>query len=210
VEAQEHSALVDNWLGIKAEAVEEKLSSSPPTEARDQQLWIGLPLQKLQTPYCELRSLFEFVQPRAGQKIVDLGAAYGRIGFVLTRHFPACDFTGYEYVGARVRLGQAALSQFRNALPSTPVTSHQILQADLSSAHFTPAPADIYFLYDFGSRQAIEKILQDLREVSVNIGITVVGRGRASRDAIDRGHPWLAQVVPPRHFAHYSVYRSRL
>jgi hypothetical protein len=83
-----------------------------------------------------------------------------------------------------------------------------MIQADLNSPDFAPAPADIYFMYDFGSRDAIEKTLHDLREIAKTRPITVVGRGRSSRDAIELRHPWLSQVTQPLHTKNYSVYRS--
>jgi hypothetical protein len=51
-------------------------------------------------------------------------------------------------------------------------------------------------------------VLASLRELARERGITVVGRGRRIRDAIEAEHPWLASVVPAKHFAHYSIYRS--
>ena len=54
----------------------------------------------------------------------------------------------------------------------------------------------------------IEKTLNDLRGIALRRPIAVVGRGRASRDAIERHHPWLSQVVPPSHHGIYSIYRS--
>jgi hypothetical protein len=80
--------------------------------------------------------------------------------------------------------------------------------ADLASPEFTPPPAAWYFVYDYGTRPAIEKTLADLQALAREQPVRVVGRGRAVRDAIERRHPWLGGVVSPRHFANFSLYSS--
>lgn len=208
-EAQSHSQRVDAWLGLETERVEEELirknrAAELPVlsvNGDPQQLWTGLPVQALLTPYTEIRTILDQLPLRAGQTVVDLGAGYGRMGFVIDRHFPDVWFVGYELVLERVHEGQRGLKRAgcNNAF---------LERADLGDPSFVPLAADYYFLYDFGARWAIEKSLDDLKSVAVERAITVVGRGRSSRDAIERNHPWLSQVIPPNHFEHYSIYRS--
>lgn len=199
-EAQEHSALVDAWIGLETEKIEAALSAKGLSVPIDvQQLWIGLPSQALQTPFTEIRHLLSLLSLREGQRLVDLGAGYGRMGFVVGRHFAGVEFIGYEYVPERVAESKRALAKF--AYPNVKMT-----EADLASRDFNPCDADVYFLYDYGSRDAIAKTLGDLREIASRRSITVVGRGRASRDAIERGQPWLSQVVAPKHHDHFSIY----
>jgi hypothetical protein len=201
-DAQKHSAEVDAWLGLQTEETEKKIQSiSSGMDIRDEQLWVGLPVKTLLTPYTEIRTLLAQLDPKAEQRIVDLGAGYGRMGFVIGRHFPEVHFMGYEIVSERVDEANRCLKKLN--YPKV-----QMRVADLSAPDFKPLEADIYFLYDFGSRAAIEKTLFDLRGIARNRSIQVVGRGRASRDAIEREHPWLSQVHPPRHYDHYSIYQS--
>lgn len=161
-------------------------------------MWLGLDPQMLLTPYTEIRSLLERLQPQAGQTVIDLGAAYGRMGFVLNRHFPKTKFVGYEYVGERVQEGNRALAQFKahNAC---------IEHIDLSSHGFTPPEADFYFLYDFGTPKAIEKILYDLRRFDA---VTLIVRGRHSRYLIERNHNWLENAFPGEPESRVTIYRS--
>jgi hypothetical protein len=197
-EAQAHARLVDAWLGLQAEAIEAELVIRKKMTGifEDAQAWIGLPVQSMLTPYVELRTMLHELAPQAGTRVVDLGAAYGRMAWVIAKHHPGVEFIGYELVAERVREGLRAGAGM------------QLIQADLSLSSFRMPEAEIYFIYDFGSRDAIEKSLQDLRVIAGSRPITVVGRGRASRDAIERSHPWLSQIIPPRHTAFYSVYRS--
>lgn len=196
-EAQEHSALVDAWLGFTVDAIESDLVRPE----GDRNYWIGLAPRALQTPYTELRYLLELLKLEPGETIVDLGAGYGRMAFVVGRHAPEVRFIGYEVVPERVREAKRCLARLEDS-------NTEIVEADLASTEFRPHEADVYFLYDYGSRSAIEKTLADLREIAAKRSITVVGRGRASRDAIERGEPWLSQVVAPEHHPHFSIYRS--
>jgi hypothetical protein len=68
-------------------------------------------------------------------------------------------------------------------------------------------------VYDYGTRVAVKKTLEDLKRlrregVSGAEGFRVVGRGRLSRDLIEREHPWLSQVHAPRHLGNFSIYQS--
>lgn len=198
-----HSAEVDAWLGFDTERVEAEILR----EERElgtwtgHQAWVGLPVQTLLTPYTEIRQMLDRIAPIAGDTVVDLGAGYGRMAFVLGVHYPGARFIGYELVAARVQEG-------RRVLRAHGLDPECLMQVDLSGPDFRPCEAGAYFIYDFGSREAIAKALGDLRRVARARAITVIGRGRASRDAIERGEPWLSQVVDPEHFGNWSVYRS--
>jgi len=198
---QRHSDLVDRWIGLRTEETERTILTSRTKigAGNDEQHWIGLPVRTLLTPYSEIRRMLSLLDLRAGSTLVDLGAGYGRIGFVLARHFPDVLFLGYECVPERAEEARRCLSGTRNAV---------IACVDLSDPDFIPTEADTYFIYDFGSRAAISKILADLRTHARKRPITVIGRGRASRDTIERSEPWLSAIVPPTHFAHFSIYRS--
>jgi hypothetical protein len=195
-QAQLHAERVDHWLGLDTRACEARIEP-----IAGQQLWTELPVRALLTPYTELRAMLERLAPARGQTVVDLGAAYGRLGFVMARHSPEARFVGYELAEERVLEGRSALARFgaRNAA---------LIAADLSATGFAPEPADFYFVYDYGTRAAIDKTLEDLRTIARAREIIVIGRGRASRDAIERGHPWLAGVHAPQHAGHWTLYRS--
>lgn len=193
---QAHAALVDRWLGLRVDEIERSLAGGAGAAGSRDRYWIGLPSRALLTPYTELRAMLARLDSFG--RVVDLGAGYGRMGFVIARHFPRVDFLGVEVVEARVTEGARALREFG--------AGGRLVQGDLESIDVPEA--DTYFIYDFGSDRAIEKTLQDLRARASWAPVTVVGRGGATRDAIDKRHPWLSQVNEPRHFAHYSIYRS--
>jgi hypothetical protein len=192
-EAQKHSELVDSWLNLKTLEVETELArekSGP--KNRDQEWWIGLPTHALLTPYTELRKMLFLLHPTSGSRVVDLGAGYGRMGFVLSRHYPDVSFVGYEIVEERVK-------ESRRCLELHGCQNAKMLCEDLSASHF---------IYDYGSRVAISKTLNDLRIIARSRPIAVIGRGRLSRDLIEQENPWLSQINAPEHHGNFSIYRS--
>lgn len=203
LEAMEYSATLDHWLGFDIESVEKKifyrLGNSRLGDA--QEYWVGLNIQSLLTPYTEIRRILAQLDIKPGDRLIDLGAGYFRIGFVMGHYYPQSTFIGYEAVPERVEETQRCLSKH-------PYPNVRAELADLSDPKFKPEPADFYFIYDYGTRPAVEKTLEDLKEVARSRKITVVGRGRLSRDAIERHHPWLSQVERPQHFKNYSFYFS--
>jgi hypothetical protein len=198
-EAQEHAQEVDAYLGLKTEEIEDMLLQRG--MPRDRELWIGLPVKSLLTPYAEIRSVLAKINPEPGSTVVDLGAGYGRMAFVIGAHHPNIRFVGYEYVLERVREAQRCLAKFdyRNV---------EMIRADLAAPDFELPDAQTFFIYDFGRRAEIEKTLQDLRALARTRNITVVGRGRATRDLIEKQHPWLSDVVVPLLLGNTTIYRS--
>ena len=202
-----HSDLVDTYLGMQIEQVEKKLrvqgcrqkASDFPDEP--QELWIGLAAKRFLTPYTEIRTILSLLKPKPGTTIVDLGAGYGRMGFVVGKHYPKNKFIGYEYVGERVKESNKCLKRLKYPLV-------KFKHADLSSEEFQPVTADYYFIYDYGTVEAIEKTLYDLKIIAKNKSITVVARGRDSRDLIERNHSWLAKRALHKSHIYFSIYQS--
>src|SRR5689334_5029748 len=91
--AQVHSGKVDAWLGLKISEIETALSERLYAERGRERYrepykdsWVGLPPQSLLTPYSEIRSILAKLSPPPGSTLVDLGAGYGRVGFVIHAH----------------------------------------------------------------------------------------------------------------------------
>ena len=213
-----HSQAVDAWLGFKFEKIESLLyangSRQKPSHSSEehQQLWFGLAAQSLLTPYVEIRAMLKRLNLGPGQRVVDLGAAYGRMAFVLMRIHPGVHFVGYEYVGERVREAQRVLDISR---PSAQLDAKiEIIHADLAATNFQPVPADVYFIYDFGTPKAIEKTLYDLKKIAQShpdqSAPLLVARGRHSRMLIESRHGWLKKLFVSEPEGRATIYRMDL
>ncbi len=205
-EALAHAAECDAWLGLRVDEIEARLASggsakpAPVTSGGHQQLWFGLAPRDLQTPYLEIRRLLSAVG--GSGLVVDLGAAYARMAFVIERHFPEMSFVGFEYVGERVAEARRALTAF-GALRS------RVDHVDLTSSAFKMPAADVYFIYDYGTPAAIEKTLYDLRRATRGRMVIVVARGRVCRYAIESRHSsWLMKKDPLEAESAVTIYRS--
>jgi len=203
-----HSARVDQWLGLRTREIETRLMArgcrerAPGASGEAQELWLGLDVQALLTPYCEIRAILERLKPRPGHTVIDLGAAYGRMAFVIERHFHGVRFAGYEYAGERVREGRRAFAQ-------AGLKNSRLEHVDLTAGDFRPQTAQIYFIYDYGTPKAIEKTLYDLRRLSKETDAVIVCRGRHCRYLISTRHPWLINAFPGEPEGRISIYRTR-
>src|SRR6476659_4118037 len=96
-----HSEQLDSMLGFKVQHIEDTLLKEAQEKHPEgshktwgmsihqgNQTWVGLSHQTLQTPYSELKQICELLNPRPGERVVDLGAGYGRLGLVLAGLFP--------------------------------------------------------------------------------------------------------------------------
>lgn len=195
-----HAALVDDWLGLRVSEVEAVLRGS--TKEWPNGLWIGLEQQAFLTPYTEIREILENLRPVQGQKFVDLGAGYGRVGHVIERCFAGVAFLGVEYVPQRC-------DEASRVFKVHGYSNSEMVCSDLSEPSYKPPAADHYFIYDYGTLAAVRKTLQDLRDmVMAGRHPKVIARGRGVRHLIDTENPWLGLVAKPRHFDRYSIYQS--
>ncbi|MEN9724251.1 MAG: hypothetical protein RJB38_2237 [Pseudomonadota bacterium] len=201
VSEKRDSERIDEFLELQISEIEHQLQQAIGRAAASQEAWQHLSPQVFQTPYAEIYRILQALAPKPGELVVDLGAAYGRMAFVLESFFPEVRFVGYELLEARVFEARRVLSRLRLQRSCVEV-------CDLENPQFKPVQAQHYFLYDFGTRSAIRKALLDLRDWAREGQIQVVARGRAARDEIEREHPWLSQVNQPRHWPHYSLYCS--
>lgn len=197
--AQKHAEIVDQWLGFQIHEIEPALRTS--NIARVHQTWSELSAQSFQTPYCEIRSLLAELNPEKKSVIADLGCAYGRMGFVVGRHYPGVKFLGYEVAQPRVMDSQRVLKSWQ--YPDVQIFEQNLMAPDFSLPH-----ADIFFIYDYGWNPAIQKTLNDLKVLAQKKLITVVARGRATKHFVFSENPWLSVNSPPLNFDHFSIFKS--
>ncbi|WP_412474244.1 hypothetical protein [Halobacteriovorax sp. YZS-1-1] len=162
-----HAKNLDRELGYKITKIEEKLSQKYRAYYKDAddssrkqhydgtQTWIGLHPQALQTPYNHLFDALYLLKDYNIDKIVDIGAGYGRIGLVMSSIFPEARFIGYEILKQRQREGNRVFE--RMELLNCEILLENVLEED-----FVLPKAQVYFIYDFSEMQDISDILDEL------------------------------------------------
>ncbi len=201
-QAKIHAQQIDELLGFNCQPIEADLIQNPvPTAERSQQLWIGLDLQSLQTPYSELVQIIEVVSASPKYLWIDLGAGYGRMGIVLGFLNSEANFKGYEYVQERV---VESIRIFRKWNLKNAFMTH----ADVADPNFEIEAAELYFIYDFGSRADIYHVLEKLRLIAKTKPIRVIARGRGIKNWLLIDFPWLSQMKAPIHFETFSLFQS--
>jgi len=198
---KEHSAEIDAWFGIQTAQIEANLAGRKQIFP-GQETWIGFDPQVFQTPYTELRWMLDHLSrsPVPVTQIVDLGAGYGRLAMVLAESYPHIPFLGFELVAERVRASQH--------LKTVWTESRKLLTQDITHPDFQLPSASHYFIYDFGSQQAVDAVLEKLRNQAKSASFCLIGRGRRVRDRIQAHHPWISGEKEPEHHSRLSFYGS--
>jgi hypothetical protein len=208
---EEHSRLLDVELGYRINDIEKSLLEDAKRVRPGghlwslgqgihggNQTWVGLDLQMLQTPYDEIREMFQLINLADVLNVVDLGAGYGRLGVYLHALSPRIKFTGFEYVGERVREGMRIYRAHG--------ISGELIEQDLTAENFSLPLAQVYFLYDFGEPAHIRGVLDQLSHFSSH-RFFLIARGKGSRSLVDLKYPWLT-VHPVIHRENFAIYSS--
>lgn len=155
------------------------------------QTWVGLHPETIQTPYEELLRVCGQLKLSPGEKVVDLGAGYGRLGIVLRELYPGVHFHGIEFVPERVEEGKRL--------------GINLTQGDLTAPEFFPEVADHFFIYDFGKVPHIRMLLEKLSVLADKKKFTVTGRGKGIRSLIAHEFHWLTPFYEEENFSIYSI-----
>lgn len=211
---RQHSDYVDHILGFKLQEVERRLvmkaqgldpdgshESWGPSMHNGVQTWVGLDLQTLQTPYSEILRILQLIKLKPQQHVIDLGAAYGRMGVVVGGVFGKSQFTGYEYVKERVDEGNRVYRDLT-------LRNCQLHAVDLFAKDFRLPEADVYFIYDYGHVEHIDHTLKQIAYVAKKRPIKIVARGKFTKQIIAQYHPWLELKYEGKLEEFFSVYQA--
>jgi hypothetical protein len=144
--------------------------------------------EAIQTRYADALKLFSEISPKPGQKFVDIGSGYGRVGVVAGLKVPWMKFTGYELIRERVEAAQATVKNL--ALQSV-----EYFEQNLSDPEFKIPPADFYYMYEPVSQSTLEKVLGDLKQVAKTQSFTLIAtEGHGQFIDFLRQQDWLQLV----------------
>jgi hypothetical protein len=212
---KEHAQRLDETLGLRCEQIEasliqkaQKISPSshfhdwgPALHGDGQQTWVGLPVQSLMTPYSELLRMLETLNPRPGSTLTDLGAGYGRLGYITAVRYPEVKCLGFEWVQERIDEGNRVFGALQR-------DRFSLKRLDLGDKQLNLPSASAHFVYDLGSLPTIRNVLEKIKLQARHQAVAVVGRGKATRHLIETENPWLSQVISPEHHDTFTIYRS--
>jgi hypothetical protein len=211
---RQHASMVDKILGFRIKYIEEMLMAEAcdfepegtheswgPLLHQGVQTWVGLELQTLQTPYSECLRILQLLKIKPYQHIIDLGAAYGRMGVVLGGLYIKNSFTGYEYVKARVDEGNRVYKELG-------FSRCQLVQQDLFDSKFELPEADVYFIYDYGQVEHIDHTLKQIEAIAYKRPVKVVVRGKFTRKIIADRHLWLDLRYEGKLEEFFSIYTA--
>jgi hypothetical protein len=211
---RQHANMVDKILGFRLRYIEEMLIAEArgfepegthetwgPKLHQGAQTWVGLDLQTLQTPYSECLRILQLLKIRPYQHVIDLGAAYGRMGVVIGGLYIKNFFTGFEYVKARVDEGNRVLRELGFYRCS-------LIQQDLAGPTFELPEADIYFIYDYGQVEHINRTLNQIETIAHKRPVKVVVRGKFTKKIISESRPWLDLCYEGKLEELFSIYTA--
>lgn len=127
----------------------------------------------VQTSYSTLLTTLQALALVDGQKVIDLGSGFGRMGFAVGLLRPNVIFVGYEYVAHRVDQGNDLAE--RADLPNV-----SFVTQDLSNRDFKIPLANIYYMFDPFNAATYGFVLDQLIEIGRTQKITIATKGRAN------------------------------
>lgn len=209
----DQSKAIDKYFGFHISKIEQKLlkkyrayyktsdQSNRKQHFGESETWIGLHPQVLLTPYAEIYEFLNLLKKYNPKKIVDFGAAYGRVGIVMNSIYQDATFTGYEIIQQRVDEANRIFEKlnFKNC---------EMIKENILDENFNLPDADIYFIYDFSNPIDISRLLNKLSDIIFKKRFFIVAKGEGIKSLIQLKYPqfWASHGVI--HKKHWSIYSS--
>ena len=132
-----HSFEIDQKLGFDIESIEHFISNHYRSYPGTENAWIGLEPEILQTPYSEILDFLSLITNKNKVRVIDFGAAYGRVGIACEKVFSTYEFIGYEIVKERAKEGNRVFKELE-------ITSSIIKTDNILDNSFDLPEADLY------------------------------------------------------------------
>jgi hypothetical protein len=156
----------------------------------------------VQSSYATLLNILRNTKRETKITIVDLGAGYGRLGFVVGILYPQYFFIGYEIIQHRVDSANITALQFEIS------DRVQFTTQDLSALDFIIPDADIYYMYDPFIVETYHHVLEQLVKIGNRKKITIITKGNAGKMLIDQNLSSHWQGTKYFEFGNIAVFES--
>ncbi len=197
VSSQTHAKKLDKFLGYNIPKIEVKLlqkyrayyKSNDETNRKAHfegtQTWIGLHPQVLQTPYNDIYEALSYFKDLKISKVVDVGAAYGRVGLVTNALFPQARFIGYEIVKKRAQEANRVYDKFN-------LLNCEVIETNVLDEDFDIPLAQVYFIYDFSEKEDIRRMLTQIGQKLEEREFFLIVRGERVESLLEKDfkHIW--------------------
>lgn len=154
----------DAALGIRTlgnlTKMEEILKEKTLGETKSQRVRGSFEYAHTQTHYSLLMDVFNYLLPKDGESIIDVGSGFGRVGLFIGLCFPKVQYLGLELVAERVECSNKAAvrNNFKNI---------SFKEQDLLLPEYALPTADYYYFYDPLELEGLQKVSLDLKNQSV-------------------------------------------
>lgn len=191
--------MIDQVLGLKSDEVTRELQTKTDEEIREkygqEQTWFKFGNRNLLTPYFEFQLALQHLDPKPGQKFVDLGSGMGRQGIYMGIMHPKVEFVGYEIVTERVKEGERVARELG-------LDSVRFVEQNMADKSFAPGPADFYYAFNPVSGPTWKKILGDIKAGARQHSkpFKIVVSGPADYAALEDPHSGFKEITPPKRF----------
>lgn len=138
-EVKRHAQAFDQWLGLNLESAELEIRSQTLGAQDSGEYWLHKPVDTFMTPYWDLDHMLREAEVVAGDMVIDLGAGYARLLFVLALRYPSVSFIGVEKVGARLDEARRVLNE-NSTFQNFPHERYQLVAADLRDIEIASLP----------------------------------------------------------------------
>lgn len=156
----------------------------------------------VQSSYNTIITALNYLRLPQNARLIDLGSGFGRVGLVVSLLRPDIQFTGYEFVGSRVELANAALQKL--GLQKT-----LFIQQDLSQPDFKIPEAEVYYLFDPFTAETYSHVIAQLNQIAAQRKIMIVTKGNAREQfmTVNEKKNWSAPQV--LNYGNFCLFRSR-
>ncbi len=147
-------------------------------------------------PFPAFHEMLKGIPLKKGQRVVDIGAGFGRLGIYLAIMHPGVQFIGYEIVPERV-------AEFNRVAKALELDAEiKVVEQDLSDSNFSLALADYYYSWAPVNLITGKKLWFDLAEKAKTHSFSYIFRGLLGGNPEDIG------FIPTANFLWHSPLKA--